>query len=205
MRLLRRRQIRYGLSSSKTKNLLRALGELDRVADKACIPHSIREEAAHIYRRALDKGLIQGRSIVIIVAAALYMACRIRGSPRALREISKASSNSKKKVARCYGLLANKLEIRTATVDPVRYVSRVAEETKISGKTQGFAIRVLREAEKKRVVAGKDPVGLAAAALYMACLRIGEKKTQKELAEAAGVTEVTLRTRCKDLRVRVCT
>jgi len=105
--------------------------------------------------------------------------------------------------ARCYGLLVNKLEIRIATVDLGRYISKVAEEAKISCKSQGLAIRVLREAKRKRVVAGKDLVGLAAAALYTACLRSGEKRTQKELAEAAGVTEVTLRTRCKALRARL--
>jgi transcription initiation factor TFIIB len=84
--------------------------------------------------------------------------------------------------------------------DPLTYVSKIAERTGTSGKTQGIAIRILREAGKKRAVAGKDPMGLAAAALYIACLQNNEKKTQKDIAEAAGVTEVTVRNRYKTLK-----
>ena len=46
----------------------------------------------------------------------------------------------------------------------------------------------------------KDPMGLAAASLYIACLQNNEKKTQKDIAEAAGVTEVTVRNRYKSLK-----
>jgi transcription initiation factor TFIIB len=84
--------------------------------------------------------------------------------------------------------------------DSVTYVSKIAERTGISGKTQGIAIQVLGEARKRRAAAGKDPMGLAAAALYIACLQDNEKKTQKDIAEAAGVTEVTVRNRYKTLK-----
>jgi transcription initiation factor TFIIB len=84
--------------------------------------------------------------------------------------------------------------------DPLTYVSKVAEATGISGKTQGHAIEILREAKRKRATAGKDPMGLAAAALYIASLQDDEKKTQKDIAEAAGVTEVTVRNRYKTLK-----
>jgi len=84
--------------------------------------------------------------------------------------------------------------------DPLTYVSKIAEKNGISGKTQGTAIAILRVARTKRVVAGKDPMGLAAAALYIACLQNNENKTQKDIAEAAGVTEVTVRNRYKALK-----
>jgi transcription initiation factor TFIIB len=84
--------------------------------------------------------------------------------------------------------------------DPLTYVSKIAEKTRISGKTQGAAITILAEARRKRFIAGKDPKGLAAAALYIACLQKNEKTTQKDMAEAAGVTEVTVRNRYKELK-----
>jgi len=84
--------------------------------------------------------------------------------------------------------------------DPLMYVSKIAERTGISGKTQGIAIQILREARKKRTAAGKDPMGLAAAPLYITCLQNNEKKTQKDIAEAVGVTEVTVRNRYKTLK-----
>jgi transcription initiation factor TFIIB len=197
---LRKWQIRSRVHSSIDRNLAQAMAELDRLADKVYIPAPIKEKAAVVYRKALDKGLVRGRSIAAIAAAALYAACRASGTPRTLREIAEASLVDKKDVARCYRLLLRELDVHMPIADPLTYVSKIAEKTGISGKTQGAAIQILREARRKRAAAGKDPMGLAAAALYIACLQNNEKKTQKDIAEAAGVTEVTVRNRYKTLK-----
>jgi len=197
---LRKWQIRSRVHSSIDRNLAQAMAELDRLSDKVYIPPPIKEKAAVTYRKALDKGLVRGRSIAAIAAAALYAACRGSGTPRTLREIAEASLVDKKDVARCYRLLLRELEVHMPIADPLTYVSKIAERTGISGKTQGLAIQILREARSKRAAAGKDPMGLAAAALYIACLKNNEKKTQKDIAEAAGVTEVTVRNRYKTLK-----
>jgi transcription initiation factor TFIIB len=196
---LRKWQIRSRVHSSIDRNLAQAMAELDRLAGKVYIPPPIKEKAAVIYRKALDKGLVRGRSINAIAAAALYAACRKSGTPRSLREIAEASFVDRKDLARCYRLLLRELDFHMPIVDPLTYVSKIAEKTGISGKTQGAAIAILREARRKRVASGKDPMGLAAAALYIACLQHNEKKTQKNIAEAAGVTEVTVRNRYKVL------
>jgi transcription initiation factor TFIIB len=197
---LRKWQIRSRVHSSIDRNLAQAMAELDRLSDKVYIPPPIKEKAAVTYRKALDKGLVRGRSIAAIAAAALYAACRGSGTPRTLREIAEASLVDKKDVARCYRLLLRELEVHMPIADPLTYVSKIAERTGISGKTQGLAIQILRDARKRRAAAGKDPMGLAAAALYIACLQNNEKKTQKDIAEAAGVTEVTVRNRYKTLK-----
>lgn len=197
---LRKWQIRSRVHSSVDRNLAQAMAELDRLSDKVYIPPPIKEKAAVTYRKALDKGLVRGRSIAAIAAAALYAACRGSGTARTLREIAEASLVDKKDVARCYRLLLRELEVHMPIADPLTYVSKIAERTGISGKTQGIAIQILREARKKRAAAGKDPMGLAAASLYIACLKNNEKKTQKDIAEAAGVTEVTVRNRYKTLK-----
>ena len=197
---LRKWQIRSRVHSSIDRNLAQAMAELDRLSDKVFIPQPIKEKAAVTYRKALDKGLVRGRSIAAIAAAALYAACRGSGTPRTLREIAEASLVDKKDVARCYRLLLRELDVHMPIADPLTYVSKIAERTGISGKTQGLAIQILRVARKKRAAAGKDPMGLAAAALYIACLQNNEKKTQKDIAEAAGVTEVTVRNRYKTLK-----
>jgi transcription initiation factor TFIIB len=176
------------------------MSELDRLSGKVYIPSPIKEKAAIIYRKALDKSLVRGRSIAAITAAALYAACRGSGTPRTLREISEASLVDKKDVARCYRLLLRELEFHMPIADPLTYVSKIAEKNGVSGKTQGAAIAILGEARRKRVATGKDPIGMAAAALYIACLQHNEKKTQKDIAEAAGVTEVTIRNRYKALK-----
>ena len=196
---LRKWQIRSRVHSSIDRNLAQAMGELERLSSRVSISPPIKEKAAVVYRKALDKGLVRGRSINSVSAAALYAACRQSGSPRTLREISEASLVDKKDVARCYRLLLQELDFHMPLADPMTYVSKIAEKTGISGKTQGVAIAILRMAKQKRVSAGKDPMGLAAAALYIACLQNTEKETQKDISEAAGVTEVTVRNRYKDL------
>jgi transcription initiation factor TFIIB len=200
---LRKWQIRSRVHSSVDRNLAQAMAELDRLSDKAYIPSSVKEKAAVIYRKALDKGLVRGRSIAAIAAASLYASCRSTETPRSLREISEASLVDKKDVARCYRLLIRELDISMPIADPLTYVSKIAERTGISGQTQGAAIRILREAKSKHAASGKDPMGLAAAALYIACLQNDEKKTQKDIAEAGGVTEVTVRNRYKSLKRRL--
>jgi transcription initiation factor TFIIB len=197
---LRKWQNRSRVHSSVEGNLSRAMNELDRLSDKLNTHGPIKENAAVIYRKALGKDLIRGRSIAAIVAAALYAACRSSETPRTLREIAEASLVNEKDVARCYRLLLRRLDIQMPIADPMTYISKIAERTGISGQTQGLAINILREAKKKRAASGKDPMGLAAAALYIACLQVNEKKTQKDIAEAASVTEVTVRNRYKALK-----
>jgi transcription initiation factor TFIIB len=197
---LRKWQIRSRVHSSVDRNLAQAMAELDRLSSKASISHPLKEKAAVIYRKALDKALVRGRSINSIAAASLYVACRKSGSPRTLREIADASLVDRKDVARCYRLLLQELDFHMPISDSLTYVSKIAEKNGVSGKTQGIAIAILREAKQKRFSAGKDPMGMAAAALYISCLQNNEKITQKDIADAAGVTEVTVRNRYKALK-----
>ena len=200
---LRKWQIRSRVHSSIDRNLAQAMSELERLSSKVSIPRSTKEKSAIIYRKALDKGLVRGRSINSIMAASIYVACRKSGASRSLHEIAEASLVDEKDVARCYRLLLQELDFHMPIADPLTYVSKIAEKNGISGKTQGAAITILADARRKRFSAGKDPMGLAAAALYIACLQNNEKITQKEVAEAAGVTEVTVRNRYKLLKMQL--
>ena len=178
---LRKWQIRTRVHSSADRNLAQAMAELDRLTDMLHIPASIKERAA-------------------IAAASLYAACRMSETPRTLKDVSSASRIRKKDVARCYRLLVRELDLRMPVEDPVKCISKIATKVEISMPTQQRAIRIINEAKRKGIVAGKDPMGLAAAALYVACVLEGEKKTQKEIAEVANVTEVTVRNRYKGLK-----
>ncbi len=197
---LRKWQIRSRVHSSIDRNLAQAMTELDRLSDKVYVPSAVKERAAVIYRKALDEGLVRGRSIAAIAAASLYAACRITSTPRNLREIADASLVNRKDVARCYRLLLRELDISMPIADPLIYLSKIAEREAIPGHIQALAVKVLNEARKRHISAGKDPTGLAAAALYIACMQAGEKKTQKDIADAAEVTEVTVRNRYKTLK-----
>ncbi|MEM0030648.1 MAG: hypothetical protein QXN32_07005, partial [Candidatus Nitrosocaldus sp.] len=183
------------------RNFRQAFSELDRLKDKLAVGESVIEKAAYIYRKALEKGLVRGRSISALVAAALYAACRDTETPRTLKDIANASNIKKKDIARCYRLLIRELDLQMPVVDPIKCVSRIASKAGLTEKTKRTAIEILKRAEEAKISAGKDPMGLAAAALYVACVMHGENKTQKDVAEAAGVTEVTIRNRYKGLKL----
>jgi transcription initiation factor TFIIB len=176
------------------------MAELDRLTDKLHIPPTIKEKAAVIYRKALEKGLVRGRSISAIAAASLYAACRLTQTPRTLRELSRHSPIDKKDIARCYRLLLRELNLQMPIPAAQLRVPKIAHKVGVGEKTQQKAVDILREAERLKTTAGKDPMGLAAAALYIACVMNDEKRTQKMIADAAGVTEVTIRNRYKGLK-----
>ncbi len=182
------------------RNLRQAFSELDRLADKLNLSDAVIEKAAYIYRKALERGLVRGRSISALIAASLYAACRDTETPRTLKDVAAACNIKKKDIARCYRLLLRDMELKMPVVDPTKCVSRIASKAGLSEKTKRRALIILKRAEATRTSAGKDPMGLAAAALYVACVLEGESKTQKDVAEAAGVTEVTIRNRYKGLK-----
>jgi transcription initiation factor TFIIB len=182
------------------RNFRQAFSELDRLKDKLALSDAVIEKTAYIYRKALDKGLVRGRSIPGLVAAALYAACRNTETPRTLTDVANGINIKRKDVARCYRLLLRELDLKMPVVDPIKGVARIASIADLSEKTKRKALEFLKEASRIEVSAGKDPMGLAAAALYLACVMLGENKTQKDIAQAAGVTEVTIRNRYKGLK-----
>lgn len=185
--------------SSTERNLSQAMNELTRLTDKLHIPRDIAEHAALIYRKALDQGLIRGRSIKSIAAASIYTACRLTRTPRSLNEIVEASNKNQKEVARCYGLIQRKFKMNMPIDNPIKFVSNFASKAGLNQKTQNIAMDLLQKAKKRNATVGKGPTGIAAAALYIASIMNNEKNTQKNLASAAEVTEVTVRNRYKGL------
>lgn len=197
---LRRWQIRSRVYSSRLKNLSRAMNEIDRLSGQLNIPPQLQEMAALVYRKSLEKDLVRGRSIAAIAAASIYTICRQTGVPRTLKEVAKVSMASKKEIARCYRLLVEKLNILMPIDNPARCVPKIASKLSISGRCQQVAIEILKKAHEARVSTGKHPMGMAATALYMACKIEGEHRTQREIANAADITEVTIRNRYNDLK-----
>ncbi len=191
---------RSQVHESADRNLRQAFSELRRFSDKLSVSEAVTEKAAYIYRKALERNLVRGRSITEIIAASLYAACRDMEIPRTLKDLAAVSNVKKKDIARSYRLLLKEMDIKMPVVDAAKCVSKIASRAGMSEKTQRRALEILMKAEQMRISAGKDPMGLAASALYVACIE-SEDKTQRDVAEASGVTEVTIRNRTKGLRV----
>ena len=196
---LRKWQRKIRVSGATERNLAFALSELDRTSSSLSLPRSVREDASLIYRNAVNKKLIRGRSIEGVVAASIYTACRRCNLPRTLDEIAEVSKVTKKDIGRNYRFLARELNIKLAPTSPADYVPRFASKIELSSEAQSKAIEIINNAADKGLTSGKGPTGVAAAALYIASVLLGERKTQRDIAEVAGVTEVTIRNRYKEL------
>jgi len=191
---------RASIASSTERNLAIALSELNRIASYLGLPESIREAAALTYRKCIEKGLIRGRLIESIVSAVIYAKCREYGIPRTLNEIAQISGVKKKEIGRAYRNISAELDMKIPLADPAYYVPRFTAALGLSGKVQEKAIFLMKRATKKHLISGRGPTGLAAAAVYTASVLCGEQRTQKEVADAAGITEVTIRNRYKELK-----
>ncbi len=186
------------------RNLMQAFNELSRLKDKLGLTNTIVEKAAYIYRKAGEKHMIRGRSISAILAAAIYIACRELGAPKSLREMTESSKVKSKMIRHCYMLLALELDVKVPLIEPSKYVARIANKAGISEKTKRIALTMMEEITKNEISAGKNPVALAATVLYLSCLVSNENQTQMNIAAAAGITEVTIRKRLKDLKNKDC-
>jgi transcription initiation factor TFIIB len=186
--------------SGAERNLAQAMTEMDRLTSQLGLSRSIKELAAMLYRKLIVKRLVRSRSIDAMVAASIYAACRLRKSPRSLREIARHSRMSKKKIGQHYRLIVRKLKLRMPIANPVNYVPRMITELGLSGEVQQKVIKILRQAKEKHgLVMGRDPRGIAAAAIYIAAILTDSPVTQREIATVAGITEVTVRNRYKEI------
>jgi len=183
------------------RNLKQAFFQLGVLKDKLGLSDTVVEKTAYIYRKAQQRMLIRGRTISGILSAAICISCRELGTPRTLKDISVGSNVRLKEVARSYRLLGFELDLKIPIVDPMKCVSRVANKAKLNEKTKRQAAEIMNNViQRETLSAGKDPMGLAASVLYLASLNTGENITQANIADAAGVTEVTIRNRVKDLK-----
>ncbi|MBI5871576.1 transcription initiation factor IIB [archaeon] len=198
-KFFRLRKWQYRISTAIERNLKLALAELRRVASFLKLPKSVEEEAARIYTLAVQRGLVRGRSMESVVAGALYAACRRHEVPRTLDELSVASGIDKKEIGRTYRFVTRELAIRILPSNPIDYIARFASALRLSAETQSRAVEILEMAQKSELTSGRGPTGIAAASLYVAALINNEKRTQREVADVAGVTEVTIRNRYKEL------
>jgi len=198
-KFFRLRKWQYRISTAIERNLKLALAELKRVSSFLKLPKSVEEEAARIYTLAVQRGLVRGRSMESVVAGALYAACRRHEVPRTLDELSEASGIEKKEIGRTYRFVTRELQINILPSNPADYIARFASALNLSAETQSKAIEIIEQAQKAELTSGRGPTGIAAAGLYVAALINGEKKTQREVADVAGVTEVTIRNRYKEL------
>lgn len=197
---LRKWNFRSQFNIHGAMNLHRRFQELHTLKDKLGLPDAVIEKAAYIYRRARQRRLTLGRSNAVLLAAATYIACRELEVPKTLYDIAITSNTKRKVLSKEYRLLVTELDLTVPIAEPIKCIAKVANRSNVSEKTKRKALTIMRLLVTKELSAGKNPMGFAASIIYLASLYTGEKKNQVEIADAAGVTEVTLRNRYRDLK-----
>jgi transcription initiation factor TFIIB len=181
---------------SSDRNFRIAFNELTKLKDKLGLTEATIEKTAYIYRKAVEKNLIRGRSIPSLLGAALYAACREAETPRTLRDIELVSNVKRKELAKCYRVLVERLDLKMPVVNSVYCLARIGNKIGISEKSKRLAAKILYDYEQSGEIAGKSPTGLAATALYLACVKwmknIPKETFQKQLTLPKSQLETEL-------------
>ena len=189
--------------SPTERNLQQAFSMLSRIKDRLGLPHHVIEKAAYTYRKAQERGLIRGDTIGSVLAASIYVAVRQSGVPRTLDDISEISDLKPGEVARSYRRIISELDIKVPLIDPRKYIVKIANILDFDEKIRRKALELMEQAQKKNLALGKDPISIASSILYIVNLSERRPKTQAEIAKAAGITEVTVRNRSRELRKKL--
>jgi transcription initiation factor TFIIB len=200
---LRKWHRRSKVSDSTQRNLAHALSEMSKISNKINLPRNVIETSSMIYRRAIQKQLIRGRTIQSVAVASIYMACRQCGVIRTLEDVAGAANITKKEAARNYRFLLRELKPSVPQVNPQGYISKIVNKLALTGDTEKLAMAILTQASEMKLTSGRGPSGMAAACIYISSQLTDERRTQGEIAKEAQVTEVTIRNRYKELAQRL--
>ena len=184
--------------SNGRKTLNIANSEITRLCQVLGINENVKQRGAEIFRECEKYKMMRGRTTTVFSASCLYAACRELGISKTLTDFTKVCYARRSDISAYYRLILKTLDLKVNIMSPINYISRIGSNTipPISVGIQQKAIRLLKELDGKE---GKDPVGLAAASLYYCCCLKGWDYTQRVIAVAAGITEVTIRNRMKDM------
>jgi len=200
-------QQRVRVSSSRDRRLSNVLGRVSEICNRCSLPKNVIETASMIYRSLDGKNIqVKGKSVISISAAVVYMACKqcdvVRSLEEILREVCHVRDvKSKTKLAsRYYRMLVMELGAATTPVVTMdKYISKIANMTNTDARVERLSLEIAEKTKDRNIADGKAPNGIAAAYLYIASILLGQSVLQRDISSVSGVTEVTIRNRCKEI------
>jgi transcription initiation factor TFIIB len=185
---------------SSSRNFTTAFMLLDKLKDKLGLTSSVIEKTAYIYRKIQEDGLIKGRTIAAALVACLYLSCRELGVSRTIDELAEASNIRRKAITKIYRDIVFHLERKIPQINCFQCIEKIASKLELSERTIRHARDLMKKVLELEFSAGKDPMGFAGTVLYISLQIDGITIKQLDMAKAAGVTEVTIRNRAKELK-----
>ena len=203
IRRIRTQDQRSQINKSTDTNLAIAFDMLHRIQDKIGVSDNTKELAAYIYRKSAERKITRGRPLPAMVAASMYAACRNTQLLRTLRDISEATNIKRRTISQSYRAIVKTLGLKIPVVDQTHCILKISNNLRLQAGTKHLALKIIQRAEAIGMVAGRDPVGISAAAVCLACILKQVPLTQVQIARASGVTDVTIRNRFHEIQKRI--
>ena len=182
------------------RSLSGVLFKITEVSKNLNLPRNVLETAAQIYRDCVRLKVSRSKSIIGMTAASVYLACRKCDVGRSIKDVAEAAHTDQRTVAKYYRLVLK--EVETDYVPPPsiwKYISKLVNMAKINPRVERLALLIARKTNDSRISSGKAPAGLAAAYVYISSVMLGVHIPQREIADIAEVTEITIRNRCREI------
>jgi transcription initiation factor TFIIB len=187
----------------KDRNFLIAATELKRLGSLLSIPSYVLNVALKLYKKAYNNNLLKGRTIKGMAAACLYYACRNEKIPRNYHEILKESPIGQKTISKCYKSVCSHFNLKLPSTDPLFFIPKYIALLGLNNEVEQLTIKIIQNYLKHEINNGKNPKGLIAGAIYLASKLKNAKITQKDISSIINITEVTLRSRYKEIIKKV--
>ncbi len=194
---------RNSRSAASSKSFQKAFILLDAISSKLGLPESVVEETAYLFRKIAARKILAGRSTSAMLCATIYITCRITDTPRTLQDVVEAGNIKKKVLQRTYRFLAKELDLSPEAYSPSEFVTRIAKGLTLSEKTQRLAFKILDLCAKKQVSTSKNPMAMAASAVYLASTITSESVSQLKISKISGISAVTIRERRKEIVMKI--
>jgi len=189
------------IANNRQRKLAITLGFMNEVIGRLGLPDSVNEVSGTILRRLASKGVVKERNMNAYVAAAVILACNYLKIPVDRDDVLKLCEVTRHALWKAMLKMTRDSGeyIAVKAPEPQIYLERLCNDLKLHAEVLALASKILAVAKKKGLTSGKGPLGLAAAAMYIASVLMDEKRTQREVAEISKVTEVTVRNRYRDI------
>ncbi|QMU55339.1 MAG: transcription factor TFIIB [Nitrosopumilus sp.] len=185
--------------ANTNQSYMKAFTLLDGLKAKLGLSDAVVEQTAYLFRKIALKKILAGRSTVGMICATVYIACRLTNTPRTIQDVASAGNIKRKQLQSIYRFLLQQLDIYPESYSPTEFVTRISNESNVSEKTKRYAMKILAKSQKIGITTSKNPMAMAAAALYIASLRNRENISQTRISEISGISSVTIRDRAKEI------
>ena len=191
------------LTKNSDTNFNVAFDFLQRIQDKLGVSDSVKETAAYIYRKAIERKITSGRQIYSVASASMYIACRNTHTLRNLNDISKAANIKKRNISQSYRAIVKQLNLNIPIFNQTDFILKISNTLQMSAGTKNLALDILKKAAELDMIAGRDPAGMASASIYYSNVVRNDGFSQVQIANASGVTAVTVRNRYHEIKKNI--